>query len=87
MSVDTQQKEFSKTDRVKGAFFKAFFVLTSALLIFESVRNSLTWHLSRFWGGVGNVWQLLWDNLLGITGKSCITLVYDQFVDFLNTRK
>ena len=69
MAVDTQQKEFSKSDRVKGAFFKAFFVLTSALLVFESVRNSLTWHLTRFWGGAGNVWQHLWDKLLGFTGK------------------
>ena len=68
MSLETNQ-EISKIERLKGALFKAFFVLTSALLVFESVRNSLTWHVSRFWGGVGDVWQLLWDKLLAVTGE------------------
>ena len=72
--MSTSKQDFSQVDRVKGAFFKAFFVLTSALLVFESVRNSLTWHLSQFWGGVGDVWQLLWDKLLAVTGKSYLDL-------------
>ena len=72
--MSTSKHDFSQVDRVKGAFFKAFFVLTSALLVFESVRNSLTWHLSQFWGGVGDVWQLLWDKLLAVTGKYYLEL-------------
>ena len=72
--MSTSKHDFSQVDRVKGAFFKAFFVLTSALLVFESVRNSLTWHLSQFWGGVGDVWQLLWDKLLAVTGKYYLDL-------------
>ena len=73
-AMSTSKHDFSQVDRVKGAFFKAFFVLTSALLVFESVRNSLTWHLSQFWGGVGDVWQLLWDKLLAVTGKYYLDL-------------
>ena len=54
---------------IKGAFFKAVFVLGSAFLIFESARNSLTWHLTKFWGGAGDVWQELWEKVLSVTGK------------------
>ena len=56
---------------LKGAFFKATFVLGSAFLIFESARNSMTWYLSKFWGGAGDVWQELWEKVLSITGKNC----------------
>ena len=55
---------------LKGAFFKATFVLGSAFLIFESARNSMTWYLSKFWGGAGDVWQELWEKVLSITGKN-----------------
>ena len=48
----------------KGAVVKSLFVLGSAMLIFESVRNSLTWYLARFWGGAGDVWQMLWESFL-----------------------
>lgn len=72
--MSTSKQDFSQLDRIKGAFFKTLFVLTSALLVFESVRNSLTWHLSQFWGGVGDVWQLLWDKLLAVTGEDPFTL-------------
>ena len=49
---------------IKGAAIKAFFVLGSATLIFESVRNSLTWYLASFWGGAGDVWQTMWESFL-----------------------
>ena len=54
----------SPAPTLKGAAIKALFVLGSATLIFESVRNSLTWHLARFWGGAGDVWQTLWEQFL-----------------------
>jgi hypothetical protein len=49
---------------LKGAAIKTFFVLGSATLIFESVRNSLTWYLASFWGGAGDVWQTMWEAFL-----------------------
>jgi hypothetical protein len=54
----------SPAPTLKGAAIEALFVLGSATLIFESVRNSLTWHLARFWGGAGDVWQTLWEQFL-----------------------
>ena len=54
----------SPAPTLKGAMIKALFVLGSATLIFESVRNSLTWHLATFWGGAGDVWQTLWEQFL-----------------------
>lgn len=61
-------EEFSILGHVKGALFKAAFVLGSAFLVFESARNSLTWYAIKFWGGAGDVWQKLWEKVLDITG-------------------
>lgn len=58
----------SAAPTLKGAALKALFVLGSATLIFESVRNSLTWYLASFWGGAGDVWQTLWESFLGVVG-------------------
>ena len=85
--MSTSKHDFSQVDRVKGAFFKAFFVLTSALLVFESVRNSLTWHLSQFWGGVGDVWQLLWDKLLAVMGNYYFINYSNFWCKFSNYRR
>ena len=74
--TDVHQREYSQQDdktslfsTLKGAFFKAIFVLGSAFLVFESTRNSLTYHVGKLWGGVGDVWQELWEKVLSVTGK------------------
>ena len=68
---DNQDKnETSLFSTLKGAFFKAIFVLGSAFLVFESTRNSLTYHVGKLWGGVGDVWQELWEKVLSVTGKT-----------------
>ena len=75
MSSETDvqhQQDEQKTSlfsTLKGAFFKAIFVLGSAFLVFESTRNSLTYHVGKLWGGVGDVWQELWEKVLSVTGK------------------
>ena len=63
------EKNLSVSEKIKGAFIKGLFVIGSAMLIFESVRNSLTWYMIQFWGGAGDVWQQMWDNFLEIGGK------------------
>ena len=68
MSSNKQEQQ-PLSEKVQGALFKGFFVIISSMLVFESVRNSLTWYLIQFWGGAGDVWQELWDRFLGITGK------------------
>ena len=67
--TETQEKHVpdgstGSAPTLKGAVIKAFFVLGSATLIFESVRNSLTWYLASFWGGAGDVWQTMWESFL-----------------------
>ncbi|KAJ9599670.1 hypothetical protein L9F63_026482, partial [Diploptera punctata] len=47
------------------------FVISSALIGFAAFRNTLTWHLQRFWGASGDFWQALWDRLLDV---SCLLL-------------
>ena len=64
-----QEKKLSLSEKIKGALIKGLFVIGSAMLIFESVRNSLTWYMAQLWGGAGDVWQQMWDNFLKIVGK------------------
>jgi len=53
----------------KGAFAKAAFVLGSLVLVTICLRNSLTWHLARVWGGCREyLWQNMWDMFLDRVG-------------------
>ena len=54
----------SLMDKIMGAIIKTLFVVGSAGLVLDSVRNSLTWYLGKFWGDVGSAWQDMWSNLL-----------------------
>ena len=89
LSNKQEQQPFS--EKVQGALIKGFFVIISSMLVFESVRNSLTWYLIQFWGGAGDMWQELWDRFLGITGKfaspSCYEYVFVGLVKSQNVLK
>ena len=52
------------TDKFLGAIIKTLFVVGSAALVLDSVRNSWTWYLGKFWGDAGSAWQEMWTNLL-----------------------
>ncbi|KAF4523702.1 hypothetical protein B566_EDAN011566 [Ephemera danica] len=39
-------------------------VLASSLIVFAAFRNTVTWHLQRFWGASADFWQSQWDWLL-----------------------
>uniref|UniRef100_A0A8D0CEY3 Fatty acid hydroxylase domain containing 2 n=1 Tax=Salvator merianae TaxID=96440 RepID=A0A8D0CEY3_SALMN len=39
------------------------FILGPGLLLFVAFRNSVTWHLQKFWGASGFFWQTQWENL------------------------
>jgi hypothetical protein len=68
-----QEMESSQRDLqsvFSGAVFKAMFVIGGLALVFESARNSLTWHLARFWGSAGDNWQELWENTLDVVGHN-----------------
>jgi hypothetical protein len=67
--VGTPQREEHPLQSVlKGAFFRTIFVFGGLALVFESARNSLTWHLARFWGSAGDNWQQLWEKTLDVVG-------------------
>nr|XP_015205200.1 PREDICTED: fatty acid hydroxylase domain-containing protein 2 [Lepisosteus oculatus] len=42
---------------------KGAFILGSGLFVLLAFRNSLTWHLQRFWGASGDFWQTQWTKL------------------------
>lgn len=48
---------------------KAAFVVGTALLIFAAARNTITWHMQRFWGASGDFWQRTWNNIYTFCGE------------------
>ncbi|XP_059486206.1 fatty acid hydroxylase domain-containing protein 2-like isoform X1 [Neocloeon triangulifer] len=44
-------------------------VISTALIFFAAFRNTLTWHLQRFWGASGDFWQSQWDFILDTFGE------------------
>lgn len=53
---------------------KAAFVLGSGLLVFAAFRNSVTWHLQKFWGASGDFWQAQWGKLHYLFGGNELAL-------------
>ncbi|XP_069825089.1 fatty acid hydroxylase domain-containing protein 2 [Dendropsophus ebraccatus] len=53
---------------------KTAFVLGTGLLTFAAFRNTLTWHLQRFWGASGDFWQALWGRLHDYYGGNELAL-------------
>ena len=68
-------------DKCLGAITKTLFVVGSAALVLDSVRNSLTWYLGKFWGDAGSAWQEIWTNILTWVIKS---INKDQILTSLN---
>ncbi|XP_059485434.1 fatty acid hydroxylase domain-containing protein 2-like [Neocloeon triangulifer] len=46
---------------VASSIKSAFVVIVSVVVVFAALRNSLTWHLQRFWGASGDFWQSNWE--------------------------
>ena len=55
--------------RAKGALWKSLVLLGILGIIFESLRNSLTWYATKFWGGAGDTWQEMWNSVLERVSK------------------
>uniref|UniRef100_A0A1B0DB15 Uncharacterized protein n=1 Tax=Phlebotomus papatasi TaxID=29031 RepID=A0A1B0DB15_PHLPP len=64
----------SQRPNVLSSLYSVLFILSSLLVGFAAFRNTLTWHLQRFWGASGDFWQSQWDKFLDITGEDDFTL-------------
>lgn len=53
---------------------KTAFVLGTGLLTFAAFRNTVTWHLQRFWGASGDFWQAQWGKLHSYYGGNELAL-------------
>ncbi len=69
MQAAEEDSGHTLTKALKGALFKALFIFASAFLVFDSLRNSLTWYLGKFWSSSGDVWQQLWNKVLLVIGE------------------
>jgi methylsterol monooxygenase len=73
-----------KQRRLFNSIKTAIFVIGTAAIVLIAFRNTVTWHLQRFWGASGDLWQLLWDRIfdlfggdprsMGTTGTSIVTI-------------
>lgn len=69
-----QRRQQTVQSVLTGALVRAVFVIGGLVLVFESARNSLTWHMGRFWGSAGDNWQHLWNHVLSVIGEDPFTL-------------
>ncbi|MEE6478308.1 hypothetical protein FKM82_011812 [Ascaphus truei] len=53
---------------------KTAFVLGTGILTFAAFRNSVTWHLQRFWGASGDFWQAHWGKVYDLFGGNELVL-------------
>ena len=59
----------SLLDKIRGAAIKTLFVVGTAALVLDSIRNSLTWYLGKLWGDAGIAWQQMWTGILARVSK------------------
>eukprot|EP00731_Ephydatia_muelleri_P030775 Em0022g289a len=57
-------------ENVSEAFKKAIFIITSVLIVFIALRNSIIWHLEEFWGGSKSLWTSLWGFIYHLFGEN-----------------
>lgn len=50
------------------------FVVGTALTVFVAARNTITWHLQRFWGASGDYWQSNWEYVYDLFGGNEMSL-------------
>ncbi|XP_056301708.1 fatty acid hydroxylase domain-containing protein 2 [Danio aesculapii] len=55
---------------------KAAFVIGSGLFFLIGFRNSVTWHLQRFWGASGDFWQTQWSRIHQAMGGNQTALFF-----------
>ncbi|XP_068134401.1 fatty acid hydroxylase domain-containing protein 2 [Hyperolius riggenbachi] len=64
----------SQDGQIWDSVKKTAFVLGTGLLTFAAFRNTLTWHLQRFWGASGDFWQAQWTKLHNYYGGNELIL-------------
>ncbi|XP_064481397.1 fatty acid hydroxylase domain-containing protein 2-like [Ornithodoros turicata] len=80
MSSASQDQQNARAQLVSS--IKSFiFILGTAIVVSVAFRNTLTWHLQRFWGASGDFWQGQWDKVENIFGGDKFAMgVYGTFV-------
>jgi sterol desaturase/sphingolipid hydroxylase (fatty acid hydroxylase superfamily) len=103
--ADTEEKKKPEPWRVDLSSVWDFLVITiavtgTALIIFAAARNTITWHLERFWGASGDFWQSNWEKIydwfegdafnMGVWGTFCTSFasfwVTNIFLTYLDWR-
>uniref|UniRef100_A0A8C8VFU0 Fatty acid hydroxylase domain containing 2 n=1 Tax=Pelusios castaneus TaxID=367368 RepID=A0A8C8VFU0_9SAUR len=64
-TVGERQKQQGK---LLDSMRTAAFILGTSGLLFAAFKNSLTWHLQKFWGASGDFWQAQWEKVHQLLG-------------------
>lgn len=73
----------NKQDAI-AALKKTAFVVGTALICFAAARNTITWHVERFWGASGDFWQSRWKEIHALCGgdEFMLTVIGTNVVTF-----
>ncbi|XP_048589247.1 fatty acid hydroxylase domain-containing protein 2 isoform X2 [Nematostella vectensis] len=72
---DPNSPRKEKAKSVIESLKKTAFVLGTALICFAAARNSITWHVERFWGASGDFWQTRWRWILDLFGHNDVAVI------------
>lgn len=80
-SPSTTVEPVNQKAQLLSSLKSTFFILGSALIVFIAFRNTLTWHMQRFWGASGDFWQRQWENTYAMFGNDPFNAgVYGSFL-------
>lgn len=81
---DSNPATTNSRDNFFDSLKKTAFVVGTALIVFVAARNTITWHLQRFWGASGDFYQSQWEKVfqfyggdafkMGIYGTALVTV-------------
>jgi len=72
--LQQEQPRWLHIQNIWDTIVVTFVVIGTGLVVFAAARNSITWHLQRFWGASGDFWQRHWEKVYDYLDGDSFTL-------------
>lgn len=73
--ASTMATRSPKKAQVISSLQSTIFILSTLIVVSVAFRNTLTWHMQRFWGASGNFWQSCWESIFQFCGKDDFNVI------------
>ncbi|CAB4026362.1 fatty acid hydroxylase domain-containing 2-like [Paramuricea clavata] len=79
------ENEIPQRGSVIGAIKKAVFVIGTALILFGTIRNTITWYFELIWGSSKDFWQSKWQTIHDFVDgdEKVLSIIGTNLVGFL----